>query len=79
VSDQQEHFSGQVVGLSDGDTLFVLRDGKSAKVRLCGIDPPEKAQAFGARACQFASELVFRQTVSVIVRDTDRYGRRVRL
>jgi endonuclease YncB( thermonuclease family) len=50
VSDQQEHFSGQVVGLSDGDTLFVLRDGKSAKVRLCGIDPPEKAQAFGTRA-----------------------------
>jgi endonuclease YncB( thermonuclease family) len=65
------------VGITDGDTLSVLRDGKAAKVRLWGIDTPEKAQAFGTRARQFASELVFGQTVTVTVRDTDRYGRLV--
>jgi endonuclease YncB( thermonuclease family) len=66
-----------VVGLADGDTLSVLRDGKAAKVRLYGIDTPEKAQAFGTRARQYASELAFRQTVTVRVRDVDRYGRLV--
>jgi endonuclease YncB( thermonuclease family) len=47
------------------------------KVRLHGVDMPEKAQAFGTRARQFASELAFQKTVTVRVRDTDRYGRLV--
>jgi endonuclease YncB( thermonuclease family) len=55
----------------------VLRDGKAAKVRLYGIDTPERKQAFGTRARQVASELAFRQTVTVRVRDVDRYGRLV--
>jgi hypothetical protein len=63
------------VGITDGDTLSVLRDGKAAKVRLWGIDTPEKQQAFGTRARQFTSELALQQTVTV--RDTDRYGRLV--
>jgi endonuclease YncB( thermonuclease family) len=66
-----------VVGITDGDTLAILRGGKAVKVRLHGIDTPEKAQAFGTRARQFASELVFGQTVTVRVRDIDRYGRLV--
>jgi hypothetical protein len=53
ASARQEQFSGKVVALADGDTLSVLRDGKAAKVRLWGIDTPEKAQAFGTRARQF--------------------------
>jgi micrococcal nuclease len=65
------------VGISDGDTLSVLRKGKAVKVRLHGVDTPEKAQAFGTRAQQFTGELVFQHEVTVIVRDTDRYGRLV--
>ena len=70
-----EQFTGKVVGISDGDTLNVLRAGKAVKVRLHGIDTPERAQAFGTRAQQFTSELAFGNEVTVVVRDTDRYGR----
>lgn len=35
-------WSGKVVGISDGDTIKVLRDGKQVKIRLHGIDCHEK-------------------------------------
>jgi Staphylococcal nuclease homologue len=47
------------------------------EVRLHGIDTPERKQAFGTRARQFTSELAFNQIVTIIVGDTDRYGRLV--
>jgi endonuclease YncB( thermonuclease family) len=72
-----EPFTGKVVGISDGDTLSVLREGKAVKVRLYGVDTPEKAQAFGTRARQFTSDLVFQREVIVEVHTTDRYGRLV--
>jgi endonuclease YncB( thermonuclease family) len=72
-----ETFSGKVVGVSDGDTISVLRDGRAVKVRLHGIDCPESRQAFGQRAKQFSSGLVFGQRVTVEVRARDRYGRLV--
>ena len=58
-------FSGRVVGVSDGDTITVLSKGKPVRIRLHGIDCPEKRQAFGKRAKQAASKLVFGQTVTV--------------
>ena len=57
-----EQFTGKVVGISDGDTLSVLREGKAVKVRLHGVDTPEKAQAFGTQAQKLTGELVFQQT-----------------
>jgi micrococcal nuclease len=66
------------VGITDGDTLTVLTvDTKQVKIRLAGIDAPESYQDFGTRAKQAASILAFGKTVSVIERDTDRYGRTV--
>jgi endonuclease YncB( thermonuclease family) len=47
------------------------------RVRLNGIDCPEKRQAFGNRAKQFTSNLVFAKTVTVQALDLDRYGRTV--
>lgn len=35
-------FTGEVVGIIDGDIIEVLHDGKSERVRLHGIDAPEK-------------------------------------
>jgi endonuclease YncB( thermonuclease family) len=72
-----EQFTGKVVGISDGDTLSVLREGKAVKVRLHGVDTPEKAQAFGTQARKFTSDAAFQQTVTVMVHNTDRYGRLV--
>lgn len=75
---QREQFTGRVVGVSDGDTITVLRDGQQpVKVRLNGVDTPESRQAFGARAKQFTSDKVFGKTVRVLVMDRDRYGRTV--
>lgn len=70
-------FSGEVVGITDGDTITVMREGEAVRVRLDGIDSPERGQDFSQRAKAFTSALVFRQTVTVDVRDVDRYGRLV--
>jgi endonuclease YncB( thermonuclease family) len=72
-----ESFSGKVVAVKDGDTLEVLRGKAAVRVRLAEIDCPEKAQAWGAKAKQFTSGLAFGKTVTVLVTDTDRYGRLV--
>lgn len=72
-----EEFSGKVVGISDGDTLTVLRDRTPIKIRLYGIDCPESKQDFGSRAKSLTAELAFGQVVKVQRRDTDRYGRTV--
>ena len=53
-----ESWSGEVVSVADGDTITVLHDGKGEKMRLYGIDCPEKRQAFGKKAEQFTSEMV---------------------
>ncbi len=69
---------GQVVKIADGDTLTVLdRAHVQHKIRLAGIDAPEKAQAFGTQARNALAAKVFRQGVRVEVTDTDRYGREV--
>jgi len=54
-----------------------MRDGRSVRIRLEGIDCPERGQAFSARAKQFTSGLVFGKTVTVKVKESDRYGRLV--
>jgi len=69
---------GQVVKIADGDTLTVLDQSRvQHKIRLAGIDAPEKSQAFGTQARNALASKVFRQTVRVEVTDTDRYGREV--
>jgi len=70
-------FAGQVVGVIDGDTIKVLHNGREEKVRLLGIDCPEKRQAFGNRAKQAASEFAFRKSVTVMSHGRDRYKRTI--
>ena len=72
-------WQGKVVGVSDGDTITVLHDGQGEKIRLYGIDTPEKRQDFGKKAKQFTSKMVFGKIVKVVVHATDRYGRTVGL
>lgn len=69
-------FQGRIVGVSDGDTITVL-DAKNQqhKVRLAGIDAPEKSQAFGQASKKQLSELVFGKAVVVEWQKLDRYGR----
>ena len=72
-------WQGKVVGISDGDTITVLHNNKGEKVRLYGIDTPEKRQDFGNKAKQFTSNMVFGKTVEVEPVTKDRYGRTVGL
>jgi endonuclease YncB( thermonuclease family) len=72
-----EQCTGKVVGISDGDTISVLREGKAVKVRLYGVDAPEKAQAFGTKSRQLTGDLAFQKAVTVMIHANDRYGRLV--
>jgi endonuclease YncB( thermonuclease family) len=72
-----EESAGKVIGISDGDTLTVLRGREQVKIRLHGIDAPESGQDFGARAKQHASDLAFGKPVTVRPVEKDRYGRTV--
>ena len=73
-----ETIAGKVVGVADGDTVTVLDATKTQhKIRLSGIDAPEKEQPFGQRAKENLSKLVFGKQVSVDASKTDRYGRAV--
>jgi micrococcal nuclease len=67
----------QVIAIKDGDTIEILQDGKPLRVRLHGVDAPEKNQDFGTRARQYTSDLVFAKRVELEVKDTDQYGRTV--
>lgn len=69
---------GRVVAVADGDTLTVLDDyDRQHRIRLFGIDAPEKAQPFGNQAKKSLSSKVFGSSVRVQIVDVDRYGREV--
>ena len=72
-------WSGKVVSIAEGDTITVLRDKEQVRIRLYGIDTPELGQAFGTKAKQLTSGMVFGEVVEVEPVDTDRYGRTVAL
>jgi endonuclease YncB( thermonuclease family) len=69
---------GRVVGISDGDTITILdREKVQHKIRLHGIDAPEKGQAFGDRSKENLSRLVFDKTIEAHCHKKDRYSREV--
>jgi micrococcal nuclease len=71
-----EIIQGRVVGINDGDSITLLLDNNvQLKVRLEGIDCPEKKQDFGTQAKQFTSDLAFSKTVTVHKTGVDKYGR----
>lgn len=70
--------TGRVVGVADGDTITLLDQNHTQyKVRLAGIDAPEKRQAFGNVSKKSLSDLVFDKQVTVDWKKLDRYGRTV--
>ena len=68
---------GKVVKVVDGDTLHVYNNKTTYKIRLSGIDAPERGQAYGKRAKEHLEQLVAGKQVIVIVDSKDRYGRYV--
>ena len=67
---------GRVVGVSDGDTVTVLTsESRQFRIRLSGIDAPEKKQAFGTHAKETLARQLFGQAVVIEWSKSDRYGR----
>ncbi|WP_315968374.1 thermonuclease family protein [Thauera aminoaromatica] len=69
---------GRIVSIADGDTVTLLDAGKRQhKIRLSGIDAPERKQAFGHRSREHLDQLVLGKQVTTDCRKTDRYKRAV--
>ncbi|TWP31815.1 thermonuclease family protein [Apibacter muscae] len=68
--------SGRVIKVADGDTVTILTDeNEQIKIRLYGIDCPEKGQDFSSKATAFTSSFCFGKIVKVTQKGLDRYGR----
>lgn len=70
-------FTGQVVSVLDGDTVEVLHNQHPERIRLHGIDCPEKGQAYGQNAKHATSDLVFGKEVTVQTHGHDKYKRTI--
>ena len=71
----------KVVGITDGDTFkgwttstYTHKD-TLFKIRIFGIDAPEKNQAFGEKSKQYLSNLIYGKRVKIIGHGLDRYHR----
>ena len=75
---QAETLLGKVIHVQDGDSITVLDETHTQhKIRLSGIDAPERRQAFGNVAKESLAEQVAGQSVAVEWDKVDRYGRKV--
>ena len=72
-----ENLTGKVVRVLDGDTIEVLANKESVRVRLADIDCPEKKQPFGNVAKRYVLEIAAHEIVTVEARNKDRYGRTI--
>lgn len=71
-------YQATVISIADGDTITVLDAKKQQhKIRLQGIDAPEKSQAFGQVSRHHLSQLVFSRVVTIQYEKMDRYQRQV--
>ena len=66
---------GEVTKVIDGDTITVKTKKREIKVRLYGIDAPEKKQDYGKESTKLLSKLIGDQLIKVYVVNKDRYGR----
>jgi endonuclease YncB( thermonuclease family) len=76
---QEAPWAGKVIEVLDGDTIEVWNHQAEGpvRVRIYGIDSPEKAQPFGQEATEFAEQQYLSRIVTVYPMDLDRYGRTV--
>ena len=60
--------------ISDGDTVVTTED---TRIRLWGIDTPEREQPYGADATEALTVMLHNQQLYLETKDIDRYGRTV--
>jgi endonuclease YncB( thermonuclease family) len=72
-----EEFHGEVVGISDGDTLTLLVGKTQHRIRLDGIDALERTQPYSQRSKQSLAELAYHRQATADYHKRDKYGRDV--
>lgn len=72
-----QEFTAKVIAVLDGDTVLVKRAKGLAKIRMVGIDAPEKAQTFGETSKHSLSDMVMGKQVTIKSQAIDKYGRMV--
>lgn len=72
------NLEGKVIRIVDGDSITVLdSDNEKHKIRLAGIDTPERKQPYGKVARQFLAKLIFKKQVCIGWYKRDKYDRLV--
>lgn len=70
-----EDFTGIVTRVLDGDTVEIQTESNEIKIRLSGIDAPERDQPYGRRSKESLEEQILGKRVTVSYTKSDRYGR----
>lgn len=68
-------FTGPVLRILDGETIDVLHNHHAERIRLYGIDCPDKGQTYDTQAKQATSALIFGKAVSLRTHGKDKHGR----
>lgn len=69
--------SGFCAHVADGDTVVLQQGNRSIRVRLGGIDAPEKSQTYGEESKAELARLIDGKQVYLVETDQDKYGRSV--
>ena len=67
--------TGKVVKVADSATVTILDNNTQHKIRLQGIDAPERKQLFGNASRKHLATLVTGKEITVKWDNRDRYGR----
>lgn len=74
----EDFIEGKVIKIIDGDTYDILTENmETVRVRMEGIDAPERGMAFYRVSKNYLGELCYGQTIKIVQTDTDQYGRAV--
>lgn len=68
---------GTVIKVADGDTITLDIDGTKERIRLCGIDAPERSQPLGKESGDHLRKMVLNKQVAITEIEKDRFGRTV--
>lgn len=72
-------WQGRVLSVQDGDSLTVLSGDSQVRIRLYGVDAPEKDQPGGDTSRDFLLERISGRMVEIMPQGTDSYGRTLAL
>jgi len=69
--------TGRVIKIVDGDTYDILINGKQLRIRMDGIDAPERGQPYSKISKEYLGRLCDGETIRLEIKSKDRFGRTV--